>query len=100
MTLKKKVILIVAIALFIILLYMTFLIIHSSLTYSMMSYTEKLKAQIQEESQVYSTELTITIHRTWYSLSPEDWTFVVTFNDDKQCSYNYNDREREFVPVN
>lgn len=85
---KKKYLLIICIlAVLVVVLSATML--HSSLKYKVMANTEMLKAQLEEEHQTYSKELFehIEVERPWYSLSPSDWTFVVTLSPNSEVAY-------------
>ena len=63
--------------------------LRSSLEYKVMANTEMLKAQLEEEYQTYSKELfeNIEVDRPWYSLSPSEWTFIVTLSSNSEVTY-------------
>lgn len=72
----------------------TVVALHSSLEYKIMAKTEALKNQLNHEYQVYSEQLyeSVDVERSWYSLSPEDWIFHVTFKSNSETiSYKYVD---------
>ena len=85
---KKKYLLMICLAV-VILAALSAIMLHSSMEYKIMSKTEQLKAQIQEELQIRSRELfeRIEVERPWYSLSPSDWTFVVKLSTDLETKY-------------
>ena len=76
-----------------------FVMLRSSVKYKVMSNTEQLKAQLMEERQNRSRELFegIEVERPWYSLSPADWTFAVTFAGGETVYYQRVNRT--FVPI-
>jgi len=91
---KKKTIIISLIAVLIIVA--SAVALHSSVEYKIMAKTEALKNQLNHEHQIYSEQLyeRIEVERSWYSLSPEDWTFRVTFaSNSETLSYKYADGE-------
>lgn len=91
---KKKTIIISLIAVLIIVA--SAVALHSSVEYKIMANTEALKNQLYHEHQMYSEQLfeRIEVERSWYRLSPEDWTFRVTFaSDSETLSYRYADGE-------
>ena len=91
---KKKTIIISLIAVLIIVA--SAVALHSSVEYKIMAKTEALKNQLYHEHQMYSEQLfeRIEVERSWYSLSPEDWTFRVTFaSNSETLSYKYADGE-------
>lgn len=91
---KKKTIIISLIAVLIIVA--SAVALHSSVEYKIMAKTEALKNQLNHEHQIYSEQLyeRIEVERSWYSLSPEDWTFRVTFaSDSETLRYKYADGE-------
>ena len=76
------------------------MILNSSLEYQLMSQTEQLKAQLEKEYRMYATELIehVEIQRPWYSLSPFDWTYVVTFSSGSETAYCRR-KNRGFVEI-
>ena len=91
---KKKTIIISLIAVLIIVA--SAVALHSSVEYKIMANTEALKNQLYHEHQMYSEQLfeRIEVERSWYRLSPEDWTFRVTFaSDSETLSYRYANGE-------
>ena len=85
---KRKSLLIICLAA-VLVVVLSAAILHSSLEYKVMANTEMLKAQLKEEHQAYSTELFehIEVERPWYSLSPSEWTFVVTLSPNSKAVY-------------
>jgi len=77
---------------------LAFLMLRSHVEYQMMSYGEQLKAQLYEERHIRSKELfeRVEVQRPWYSLSPADWTFAVTFAGGETVYYRRVNRT--FVP--
>ena len=77
---------------------LAFLMLRSSVKYKIMSKTEQLKAQLMEERGLRSAALfdRVAVERPWYSLSPEKWTFAVTFAGGETVYYRRVDRT--FVP--
>lgn len=73
----------------------------SALSYRMGSMTEHLKAQLEQEHEVYSSTLfeSIDIDRpSKYSFDAEDWVFRVVLSDDPtEYFYVYSSAEREFI---
>jgi len=83
------------------LVVMAIFMLHSMVEYKIMDSTERLKAQLMQEYRVYSSQLfeKIEVKRPWLSLSPEDWTFAVTFASDHETVL-YQRTESGFVPKN
>ena len=80
----------------VLIIVVTAVALQSSLEYKIMAKTEELKNQLYHEHQMYTEQLfeRIEVERSWYSLSPEDWTFRVTFaSDSETLSYRYADGE-------
>lgn len=72
----------------------TILMLRASVNYRIMSYTEKVKNQIEEEQKVYSDTIfkEVTVLRPWYSLDPTRWTYYVLLTDDEDVLvYKYAD---------
>ena len=86
--LKKRYLLILCLAV-VIVLALAAIMLNSSLEYKVMSKTEQLKAQLQEEHHLRSKDLfeSVEVQRPWYSLSPSQWTFVVTLSTDSEPRY-------------
>ena len=63
--------------------------LNSLVEYKVMSNREKLKAQLKEEYRMRTKELFehIEVERSWYSLPPSDWTFVVKLSVDAEPKY-------------
>ena len=80
------------------LIVMAIFMLHSVVEYKIMDSTERLKAQLMLEYGVYSSQLfeKIEVKRSWLSLSPEDWTFAVTFAADHETVL-YQRTESGFV---
>ena len=90
---KKKSLFIIGI-MAVLVIVLSVITLHSSLEYKVMANTEMLKAQLEEEYQVYSKELFeyIEVDRPWYSLSPSEWTFVVKLSTNyKVAHYKLDD---------
>ena len=74
--------------------------LRSSLKYNIMSNTEQLKAQLQEEYKMRTKDLfeSVEVQRPWYSLSPSQWTFVVKLSIRSDTKY-YQKMDRKFIEI-
>lgn len=86
---KKKKVLISCGILAVLIISLSLVMLHSSLEYKVMAYTEALKSQLKEEYQTYTGQLfeSVEVDRLWYSFSPTDWTFVVTLAPNSETMY-------------
>ncbi len=96
---KRRIFLLGGLTVLLVLAVMAALMFRSWLEYRIMDSTERLKAQLMLEKGVYSSELfeKIEVKRPWLSLSPEDWTFDVTFAADHE-TVQYRRTDHGFVP--
>lgn len=64
----------------------------ASVDYSMMSYTEQIKNQIENERQVYTEKMfeKVEVIRPWYSIDPTAWTYCVTLAGEEERLYKYS----------
>ena len=95
---KRRVIVLAVVLAAVLALVIAMAFLHGSVEYQIMSQTEQLKAQLQRERQVYSQQLfeKVEVQRPWYILSPEKWTYAVTFAEDPETVY-YRRAEQGFV---
>ena len=86
------VIILCAIGIFIIMV-VAFWAVSSSVDYKIMSYTERIQSQIEDEQQVYSDAIfeKVEVIRPWYSFDPTDWSYLVKLKDDETRIYEYCD---------
>ena len=98
--LKKKTLLIIICLAVVLLAALSALVLRSSLEYKIMSNTEQLKAQLQEEYHMRTKELfeSVEVERPWYSLSPFQWTFVVKLSISSDTKY-YQKMDRKFIEI-
>ncbi len=96
---KRRIFLCGGFTVLLLLALMAVFMLHSWLEYRIMDSTERLKAQLMQEYRVYSSQLfeKVEVKRPWLSLSPEDWTFAVTFASDHETVL-YQRTENGFVP--
>ncbi|MBR4702993.1 MAG: hypothetical protein IKO91_04035 [Oscillospiraceae bacterium] len=96
---KRRIFLYGGFTVLLLLAVMAVFMLHSWLEYRIMDSTERLKAQLMQEYRVYSSQLfeKIEVKRPWLSLSPENWTFAVTFASDHETVL-YRRTENGFVP--
>ncbi len=97
---KRRIFLLGGATVLLVLIVMGILMLHSVVEYRIMDHTERLKAQLMQEYRVYSSQLfeKIEVKRPRLSLSPEDWTFAVTFASDHETVL-YRRTESGFVPT-
>ena len=59
-----------------------------------------LKNQIKEEHEVYTDSVfeAVKVDRSWYSVSPADWIFVVTLAHDSEIQH-YQYHNGQFILV-
>jgi hypothetical protein len=96
---KRRLFLYGGLTVLLILIVMAIIMLRSMVEYRVMDHTERLKAQLMQEYRVYSSQLfeKVEVKRPWLSLSPEDWTFAVTFASDHETVL-YQRTENGFVP--
>ena len=99
---KRKVIAVLLAVVLVIAVALTVMIVmlHSVLDYKIMDHTERLKAQLEQEHQVSPGQLieSVEVLRPWYSMTPTDWTYVVTFSaGHKTVSYRYRRIDGNYV---
>ncbi len=98
-SMKRRLFLYGGLTVLLILIVMAIIMLRSMVEYRVMDHTERLKAQLMQEYRVYSSQLfeKVEVKRPWLSLSPEDWTFAVTFASDHETVL-YQRTENGFVP--
>ena len=97
---KYSVILMAVIVVIAAVLAVMIIMLHSALDYKIMDHTERLKAQLEQEHQVSPGQLieSVEVLRPWYSMTPTDWTYVVTFfAGHKTVSYRYQRIDGNYV---
>ena len=96
---SKKSILILCLAL-VLLAALTVIILRSHVQYDMMSCGEQLKWQLMKERNVRTHDIfeRVEVERPWYSISPSQWTFVVTFTTGEGTVYYRRVVGQGFVP--
>lgn len=90
--------LLVLCALLIFLMALFVIVVNSSVNYKLMSHTEMLKNQIMSELEIYDNAIFIAVDvsRSWYSISPSDWIFIVTLAPDAKTQH-YKYQNGQFV---
>ncbi len=97
---KSSAILLSVVLVIAVVLTVMIVLLHSALDYKIMDHTERLKAQLEREYQVSPSQLieSVEVLRPWYSMTPTDWTYVVTFSaGSESAAYRYQLIDGKYV---
>ncbi len=97
---KTRAVLLAVVAVVAAVLTVLIVMLHSALDYKIMDHTQRLKAQLEREHRVSPGQLIerVEVLRPWYSMTPTDWTYVVTFTSGSEtAAYRYQRIDGKYV---